>query len=317
VYRSLRAHGEDGYALIAPEMLQRDVRELDETQIRVALGMLERVELVVRHFDMARTFRVTVVGTSEDDTWRQFVDRAELEFDRARLIAPLDLAGALGIPLAEFETALLQWSADGLLQIDSGPRDWLLELLPAPADTPVRIEALLREYSTRQDARVEAMVGYAKGLSCRHQALAAHFGERLARCEDACDVCAGDVETARRPSHTPARHNIASPARHNAISSKDEDAAVTAVLRLLRDLPFQVGRTGVVRILKGSIKSSIGPDRCADWGALGGWTESAMERLVDGLVEQGLLARNLEGKFPVLELTSQGVQALRGAETAE
>ncbi|CAA9338862.1 MAG: hypothetical protein AVDCRST_MAG93-6532 [uncultured Chloroflexia bacterium] len=285
------------------------MRELDETQIRVALGMLERVELVVRHFDMARTFRVTVVGTSEDDFWQQFVDVAELEIDRPRLIAPLDLAGALGIPLDEFETTLLQWSADGLLQIDSSPRDWLLELLPAPADTPARIEALLREYSTRQDARVEAMVGYAKGLSCRHQALAAHFGERLARCEDACDVCAGDAKAAYRRTDTTARHN--------AISSKDEAAAVTVVLRVLRDLPFAVGRTGVVRILNGSVESSIGPDRCADWGALSGWTKTATARLVDGLVEQGLLDRNLEGQFPVLELTSKGLKALQGAETAE
>jgi ATP-dependent DNA helicase RecQ len=304
VYRALRAHAHNDYVLIAPEALQRAVR-LDDTQVRVALGMLERVELVVRHFDLARTLRVTMLGTSEDDLWGRFVAITTLQPGQSRIVEPLAVAAALDIAPDQCEATLLGWSVSGLLQIDNGPRDWLLQLLPAPPDTPARIEALLGEYSARQDARVEAMVAYAKGLLCRHQALAAHFGERLQSCGDACDVCAGDAETTRRRTHKATASN--------AISPKDERTATTTTLRMLRDLPFSVGKTGAVRILNGSVESSIGPDRCPDWGALSTWTKTATGRLIDTLVEQGYLDRNMDGAYPTLELTAKGRQAVEGS----
>jgi ATP-dependent DNA helicase RecQ len=86
------------------------------------------------------------------------------------------------------------------------------------------------------------------------------------------------------------------------------------VLRTLHHLPFTVGRTGLQRILTGSVESPIGPDRCAEWGRLQTWTKAATHRLIDGLIEQGLLARNDHGAYPILELTSTGQRVLEGLE---
>ena len=39
--------------------------------------------------------------------------------------------------------------------------------------------------------QARAMFDWAERASCRHQSVAAHFGERIERCETSCDVCAG------------------------------------------------------------------------------------------------------------------------------
>ncbi len=83
-------------------------------------------------------------------------------------------------------------------------------------------------------------------------------------------------------------------------------------LQVLHNLPFTVGRKGLLRILSGSVESPIGPDRCPEWGKLETWTKTATERLIDGLLEQGLLRRNDAGQYPCLELTRAGYDVLQG-----
>ena len=90
----------------------------------------------------------------------------------------------------------------------------------------------------------------------------------------------------------------------------DTQTATQSALRTLRDLPFSVGRTGLQRILTGSVESPIGPDRCAEWGRLQGWTKTATNRLIEELIDQGLVARNDRGAYPSLELTAIGHRAL-------
>jgi ATP-dependent DNA helicase RecQ len=304
VYRALRSRALTGHVLVAPEELGRDVPELDETQLRVALGMLERVELIVRHFDLAPTLRVTLQGETQDPELNRLQSVAGLRPRIPIQIDPVELAAVFGCRPDQVEADLLRWSVEGHLRVESGARKLLIELLPAPPDTPARIEGMLREYATRQDARVEAMAAYATGVSCRHRALAAHFGERLAACGNACDICRGECVTGRTPA-VPIKR---------AMRPVDAHEAAHSALRTLHNLPFAVGRTGLQRILTGSVESPIGPDRCAEWGRLQTWTKAATHRLIDGLVEQGLLARNDQGAYPVLELTSTGQRVMEGLE---
>lgn len=309
VYRVLRDRAEQGWALISSEALQYAVPHLDDTQLRVALGMLERVGLLVRHFDLPRRLRLARLDigadSATDPLFQELVEAITLLPQMVEDVELVPLAERLGLRPDQLEGHLLQWASNGLLRLDVGARELALELLEAPADTPTRIEELLQEYATRQDARIEAMVGYAKGLSCRHRALAAHFGERLANCGTCCDVCCGEQTSIRTSSSTPSR-------RLGPMLPPGSEADAVA-LRALRDLPYAVGRTGLAHFLVGSAKSAVAPERCAEFGKLAGWTQKATIALIDELAERGLIVRE-DGIRPLIRLTKSGYHALDDGE---
>src|SRR5262249_7149501 len=154
------------------------LHEEDETRMRVALGLLERVGLLERHFDLPRAASLLL----RDE---MFGDAAFQSFARAARLRPgqpldvdlLDLAWRAGWVPDELERRPLRWHDRGWLRYEGSARDVLLELRPAAPDVAQRLDALLAEYSRRQDERVEAIAAYARGVGCRHRAIAAHFGE--------------------------------------------------------------------------------------------------------------------------------------------
>jgi ATP-dependent DNA helicase RecQ len=84
-----------------------------------------------------------------------------------------------------------------------------------------------------------------------------------------------------------------------------------AILGCLAELPFAPGKTGLVRILIGSVAASVGADRTHYHGALRGMTASSVERVVDRLLAEGYLTRSnaqtRDGReYAALGLTSLG-----------
>ncbi|MCC6313886.1 MAG: hypothetical protein IT337_07710 [Thermomicrobiales bacterium] len=88
-------------------------------------------------------------------------------------------------------------------------------------------------------------------------------------------------------------------------------ADARAVLEALHTAPFPVGKTGLTRLLEGSVTSRIQADRSRHFGALADLSKSRIEGIVDDLVEAGDLAYDRSGKFPVLALTPEGVARVR------
>ena len=74
-------------------------------------------------------------------------------------------------------------------------------------------------------------------------------------------------------------------------------------------LPFPVGKTGLIRLLEGSIQSRIQGDRSPYFGALGDLQKSKIDGLIDRLVEDGYLHRDLDHEFKLIRLTKQGAEA--------
>jgi ATP-dependent DNA helicase RecQ len=319
VYRVLRARLRDGWGVVAIDDLRRDLREEDETRMRVALGLLERVGLVVRHFDLPRAATLLLRqppagddGAADAEVFRSFVGLARLRPGQPLDVDLLDLARRAGCAPDALELHLLRWHDQGLLRYDGSARDALLHLPPAPADAGSRLDALLAEYATRQDARIDAIAAYARRASCRHRAIAAHFGERLARCGSSCDICAPDTTTGHRsPPHTSrqkalyGRPSVAT--RRQATRNTD-----ATILACLAHLPFSVGRSGLAKVLKGAAGSPIGPERCRDYAALSDMTLAAIEAAIEQLVERGYLARRLHGRMPLLALTDRGAATMPG-----
>ncbi len=199
IYKTLRQYARHDVVAIHTDTLlhslprRGDHQWWNETQLRVVLGMLERVGLVVRHFDLPTMMSVTLHTRLNDPAFEQFAGTLFLRESQRTSFAPLDTAVACGWRPDELEAHLLRWQAAGALSYQGTATDLLLELLPPPADTAARIDRLLGDYDDRQNARINAMAGYAQGLNCRHRALAKHFGELLPACGGVCDICAGQV----------------------------------------------------------------------------------------------------------------------------
>jgi len=191
VYRHLRGQMRGRWGVVSLEQLRRDLREPEETRMRVALGMLERVDLLKRHFDLPRSTTLTLrnANAANDPAFFALLEQVPMRPGQSCDVDLIEVAEPVGCTPDELERKLLHWQDRGWLRYESGTRDALIELRPTPNNVGERLDDLLKDYAYSQEARIDAIGSYARGLGCRHRMLAAHFGERLPRCGNACDTC--------------------------------------------------------------------------------------------------------------------------------
>jgi ATP-dependent DNA helicase RecQ len=190
IYRVVRSHLYGNWGVVSFDTLRADLREEDETRLRVGLGMLERVGVLVRHFDLPYRATISLRNTSNIDShFARWVDTISLQRNENLQADMIDLAMACGYTPNELERQLLRWQDNGWLRYEPSQRDALFELRPSVSQLPERIDQLIATYARSQDLRIEAISDYARSHSCRHRTLAAHFGETIPRCGNACDIC--------------------------------------------------------------------------------------------------------------------------------
>lgn len=301
LYRTLRTMVSGRYGIVSLETLQRMADRADETFVRVGVSMLERVGLIRRHFDLPRGATITL-RSSDDPDIRRFAQASGLRPGQTADLNLIDLAGALDREPSALESSLLTWADADLVGYSGTGRDPLIEFLPAPPNVGERIDTLLADYQLRQDQRIEAMAAYAKGAICRHRALAAHFGQRMARCGTACDVC---MPEDRQPAVAPTRARRPIPVR-----ADDDRPDTLRILMGLAALPYPMGRRKVARVLTGATSSPFGEDRCTEFGALQHLTIKDLEDVIERLIAEGLIGREAIGEFPILTLTPRGRRAI-------
>jgi ATP-dependent DNA helicase RecQ len=309
LYKAVRQQMRGTYDVVDLERVQRALSGDDDTLVRVGLSMLERVGLLRRHFDIPEVASLSLTGgpAPEDDAER-VAGLAGLEVGQWQEVNLLDLAEQAGWPPADLEGALLRWHDAGYLRYRGGPRQVLIELLSAPPDVAARIDTLLADYQERQIQRVDAVAAYARASECRHRSIAAHFGQRLARCKTTCDICApqfglhsGITARATRAASQPL------PSRND----DDPRGDVQRALDGLSNLPFPMGRSGLARVLKGATSSPVEPERCPEFGALRHLAQTAVEDLIERLVDEGYFQRDEQDEYRRLSLTLLGKKARR------
>jgi ATP-dependent DNA helicase RecQ len=285
VYRWLRQQIPDTWGVVAFDDLRRDLREEDEGRMRVALGLLERVGLLIRHFDLPRAATLLLRDDARGDAaFGAFVSTARLRPGQPLDVDLIALAARAGSAPDALERQLLRWHDQGLLRYEGSARDVLLELRPADANVGSRIDALLGEYSARQDARIEAITAYARGITCRHRAIAAHFGERLPPCGSSCDICAPKEIDDRRPTlddSIPERGH-----RPSSIVHRPPSTVTQAIIDAVSELPGQLNDKELVCVLLGE----PGYPACAAFGRLAGADFLGTRRAIAALVAAGRLA---------------------------
>jgi ATP-dependent DNA helicase RecQ len=272
--------------------------QVDETGARVALSLLERTGFLRRHADVPRAPNLRIgqgvpASTAEAAGYHAFVAAARLrpaQFATPDLVA---LAAQLQTAPAALEERVLAWRDAGLLEYRDGARDLLLEIPPAPADGKTALPELLVSLGERHERQIEALVDYTHASVCRQRAIAAHFGERLpvARC-GVCDICAGPSESSR------ARR----PRRERLPRIRDDAVLRETILACLRGLPYAVGISGLIRILRGSENVGAGARQSPQFGALAGVGAARLKRELDALLAEGLLERDATGEYPLLHL---------------
>ena len=79
-----------------------------------------------------------------------------------------------------------------------------------------------------------------------------------------------------------------------------------AVLTCLKAMPFQVGKSGLTKVLAGSIAASVKGDRVPQFGALEGLPQGKINALIDRLIEDGFVHRDETSEYRLLSLTPTG-----------
>ncbi len=302
-YAAIRRRlGDEKSGQVASDDLQRDL-QADDTHVRVAVSFLEKAGLLLRHFDLPRTVMVTAFQeTAPDERFDRFVAAARLRPGQPLPLNLLQAARRARLNPTEIEAHLLDWETRGWLEYRGVGRDMLIEMLPPPPDSGVRVERLLQTYLDNQDARLAVIVDYARTTGCRHGTISRYFGGReIVRCA-ACDNCgatAFQIDVRR-----------AAPA---AITEHLTEHLGAIILRCAAHLPFPLGKTGLARTLKGLPSAPVGPDRCPEHGALPHLTRKAIAALAQKLTDEGYLKAYVEPRrgFRLLRLTDLGHRALK------
>ena len=138
------------------------------------------------------------------------------------------------------------------------------------------------------------MYGYCTGVTCRHRAILAHFGQKpeTRNCR-ACDVCLGNLDCIKDPLPT-----------------------AQIILSCVVRLGERFGGDYTSLVLTGSKEERIlanRHDKLSTHGLLSRFSKRVVRDWVEQLVAQGYVSK--VGEYSVLKVTESGRQVLKGKET--
>jgi ATP-dependent DNA helicase RecQ len=275
-------------------------RQLDNTTVRVGVSLLERVGLIVRHFDAPRTATLAITSDASrasDPDLQRIISVAGFlhatQYGEGRRVDMAWLAEQTGYAPDTLERLLLKWQEQGLLRYRGDRRDSVIERLRPPQDVAGAINGMLAQQDAAQQHQIDQMLAYANLNRCRHRMLAAHLGEKIGDCGTSCDHCAPPDG---RPA-VQAKEASELPANPGQI-----------ILECLLSFPFSAGKPSLVKALTGSAASNVSADRVRHFGALDGASTSSIEQAIDEMVEAGYLS---------FYETEEGWKLIRATEKAE
>ena len=145
--------------------------------------------------------------------------------------------------------------------------------------------------------KLNAMVGYADGLSCRREALLGYFGEPYPAPCGNCDICLEPPETFD--------------------ATEQARMALSCVYRLWERDGFGYGIGYVIDVLRGSENEKIlsrGHDALSTYGIGAELSRDHWQSLIRQLIHRGYLVQDI-ARYSALRLTEAARPLLRGDET--
>jgi ATP-dependent DNA helicase RecQ len=193
--------------------------------------------------------------------------------DRGGLVDPDELVPL--VPERDPRVVVGMLEQAGLLRRDFDEGRMLrIDLAAAPVDARERVEALLDRARLVAESRADRIVAFAETRVCRHEQVAAHFGEPFVAPCDSCDVC------------SPAARGSASIA--SAPPPLPEDAG-DAIVQAVASLTWPLGRRSLIAALRGSLKAPPSARRSSAYRLLAAATDAEVRRWVALLESSGAL----------------------------
>jgi len=189
------------------------------------------------------------------------------------LVDPDELAAVAPERDARVLVGMLEQADLARRDFDEG-RLMRVELTAAPDDARERVAALLDRAALVAESRADRVVGFAETRSCRHEQVAAHFGETFAPPCGHCDVCApqtrGSASISSPPPPLP-------------------DDVGEAIVDAVASLTWPLGRRSLIATLRGSLKAPPSARRSAAYRLLAAASESDVRRWVQTVERSGAL----------------------------
>ncbi len=279
-----------GKALIYTESRKRVVaiaRELRAAGYRVA------------HYHAGRTESARANAQARFLDGRARIMVATSAFGMGIDLPDIRLVAHVGLP-PSLETYAQQAGRAGR---DGSPADAVL--LASPKDIAVR-HCVVKSPTPSEEDGFRAMLAYARCRGCRQVELARRFGETVPLCRT-CDICTD-------PDAVPPALERGSPAQPPPEPPVElDDDAHDLIVEMVRHLHRPVGKRVLAMALRGSKAAPVRKARLLDnpcHGALRGIPEPAVVRAVEGLLEEGRLARRGR-KYPTVWLPGKPVRKRR------
>ncbi|MBI2843796.1 MAG: RecQ family ATP-dependent DNA helicase [Armatimonadetes bacterium] len=290
IYQAVRRLLPGGKGPVHEDDIMRECG-LEETRVRVAVSLLERVGLLSRRVDVPMTITIRVNPHMDvPEEFARFVSAARLRLGQRIALELADLSDRTGIPPYEIEPRLLEWRDCGWLSVRTSGRTMYLEILPGGKGAKAELEKILDSYRVHSKLKIEKLAAYVKTKECRHGFISRYFGEEAVGNCQSCDNCI----MAEAPNKLSSEHIV--------------------VLKGVQSLPIRMGRAGLAKALTGSSRCPLKPHEWPYLGAFSGRTQDSIKSLIEDLLDWGYLQRDGTPLRPLVMLTMAGRKLLREKE---
>ncbi|HEX4745681.1 MAG TPA: ATP-dependent DNA helicase RecQ [Gaiellaceae bacterium] len=193
--------------------------------------------------------------------------------DSSGLVDPDELT--LVVPDRDTRVLVGMLEQAGLVQrsFDEG-RLMRIDVPTPPDDARERVESLLTRATLVAESRADRIVAFAETRTCRHEQVAAHFGEAFTAPCGRCDVCA------------PVTRGVGSVSGPPPLLPDDVGEAI---FDAVAGLTWPLGRRSLIATLRGSLKAPPSARRSSAYRLLAAASESEVRRWVQIVEGSGAL----------------------------
>ncbi|MCD6456140.1 MAG: ATP-dependent DNA helicase RecQ [Methanophagales archaeon] len=319
--------------------------KLDEVPTRLILHHLERMGVIKTHFRVFRRAAVRIMRNDAESLKQpQEVERIMRNgYFRDNLNGWMDLeclSRSVQIPVGDLNEILRDLKASGRLKLEE--RDFCTPVSVNRGIKDVDTTELLEIFLRVEDSgmrKIDKVVEYVESEECKRKFILDYFGESYSGNCNACSICnpslsfldadtgvdtTAEAKVKQKPEEFVGETVIEDTEGIGKEASAESTRIAFAVLELVNNLDFRVGRTSLANILIGSKSKRIINQNLQEssyYGILKRYTAREVVGIIDQLIAKGFLVKRHDNSSnyprPLLYLTERAANALEERSAIE